>query len=84
MDIREGFERNDISALVDPKEEQAERKFAVGEDDHDGISPGAEEAWAWKQREPEVLLKPKYGIEGENSENVWGGDGPSQPSRENP
>jgi hypothetical protein len=30
------------------------------------------------------LLKAKYGVEGEDFENVWGGDGPSEPPKENP
>jgi hypothetical protein len=61
---------------VDPKE---------GEDEgHDGQSPGAEEARAWKESGPEVLLRPKYGVEGEDFENVWGGDGPSGAPKENP
>ncbi len=70
--------------MVDPKEGQDEEEFIVGEDDHDGISPGAEEALSWKRSEPEVKLKLKYGIEGEDFENVWGGDGPSEPPKENP
>jgi hypothetical protein len=84
-DIREGFEPADSSAVVDPKEGQEEGSFAVGEDDHDGESPGTEESREWKKtHEPEVLLKPKYGVEGEEFENVWGGEGPSEPPKENP
>jgi len=30
------------------------------------------------------LLKPKYGIEGEAFENVWGGGEPSESPKENP
>jgi hypothetical protein len=83
-DIREGFEPNGSSAVVDPKE-QDDQGFAIDEDDHDGESPGAEESRAWKKEvEPEVSLKPKYGVEGEEFENVWGGDGPSEPPKENP
>ena len=83
-DIREGFEPNDSSAIVDPKEGEDNREFAIGEDDHDGESPGADELRAWKKDESEVLLKPKYGVDGEEFENVWGGDGTSEPPRENP
>jgi hypothetical protein len=83
-DIREGFEPNDSSAIVDPKEGEDERQFGVGQDDHGIESPGAEEARAWKESEPDVLLKPKYGVEGEDFENVWGGDGPSETPKENP
>lgn len=83
-DIREGFEPNDSSAVVDPKEED-DQEFAIGENDQEGESPGAEESRAWKQEDkPEVTLKPKYGVEGEEFDNVWGGDGPSEPPRENP
>lgn len=88
-DIREGYEPNDSSAVVAPKDESddpGQAEFAVGEDDDDEASPGAEESREWqKANEPEVLLKPKYGVEGEVFENVWGGkDGPSEPPRENP
>lgn len=69
---------------MDPKDGEDEGQLGVGEDDHDGESPGAEEARAWKHSEPEVLLKPKYGVAGEGFENVWGGDGPSETPKENP
>jgi hypothetical protein len=83
-DIREGFEPNDSSAVVDPKEGDEDDRFTVGTDDHDGESPGEVEASPWKeQHEPEFLLKPKYGLEGEQLENVWGEE-PSEPPRENP
>ena len=84
-DIREGFEPNDSSAVVDPNDGNDgtnEAGFAVGDDEDAGDSPGAEESREWKKAsEPEVLLKPKYGVEGEEFENVWGSDGPL---RENP
>lgn len=83
-DIREGFEPNDSPAVVDPKEGEGGRHSVVGEDGHDGQTPGAEETQAWKESEPEILLKPKYGVEGEDFENVWGVDGPSEPPKENP
>ena len=55
----------------------AEDEFVIGEDDE-----GQE---AWKQaKEPEVLLKPKYGLEGEAFDNVWSGSEPSEPPKENP
>lgn len=83
-DIREGFEPNNSSAGVNLKE-QDDQGLAIGEDDDDGKSPGAEESRAWKKEdEPEVLLRPKYGVEGEEFENVWGSDGPSEPPKENP
>jgi hypothetical protein len=69
---------------VDPKEGEDEGQFEVGEDNRNGQSPGAEEARVWMESVPEVLLKPKYGVEGEDFENVWGGDGPSEPPKENP
>jgi hypothetical protein len=69
---------------VDPKEGDGDDQMRVVENDHDGRSPGTEEARVWKQIEPEVLLKPKYGVEGEDFENVWVGDGPSESPKENP
>jgi hypothetical protein len=69
-DIREGF---------DPADE-----FTVGEDDEEPEE--SEESRQWKQsKEPELRLKPKYGLDGEEAfENVWTGGEPSQPPQENP
>lgn len=63
----------------------AGEEFTVG-DDEDGPSPhDSEESRQWKlEREPEVPLKPKYGLEGEEFENVWGGGEPSGSPKENP
>ncbi|TVY35226.1 Transmembrane protein-like protein [Lachnellula subtilissima] len=79
-DIREGFDPVEAIAVVDEEEDST---FAVGEDAN---SEESEESRQWKQaKEPEVLLKPKYGIEGEEFENVWGGGGEhSGPPKENP
>lgn len=94
-DIREGFDPNDSSAAVAPKEGEIADDFAVGDvDDDDDNDDGAshqdqstpldsDESRHWREaHEAEVLLKPKYGIEGE--ENVWAGKGPSEPPKENP
>ena len=82
-DIREGYEPTDDVAAVDPKDDEGD-EFAVGDDDYENSPDDAEES-PWKQtREPEVVLKPKYGVEGEEFENVWGGGEPSEPPRENP
>ncbi|OWP03474.1 hypothetical protein B2J93_7492 [Marssonina coronariae] len=82
-DIREGYEPTDGMAAVDPTDGEL-NKFAVGEDD--SIPQESEASNAWKEaHEPVILLKPKYGLDGEEAfENVWGGGEPSQPPRENP
>ncbi|KAN0104419.1 DUF300 domain containing protein [Hyaloscypha variabilis] len=68
-DIREGYE-----PAVDGA---ADDEFVIGEDD--------ESQEAWKQaKEPEILLKPKYGLEGEAFDNVWSGGEPSEAPKENP
>lgn len=84
-DIREGFEPTDDPAIVDPKTPESENdpKFTIGDDEE------GEESQHWKnEREespPAVVMKPKYGVEGEEDfENVWGGGEPSEPPRENP
>ncbi|TVY38761.1 Transmembrane protein-like protein [Lachnellula occidentalis] len=79
-DIREGFDPVKASALVD----EEDSTFAVGDDVNSDEE--TEESRQWKQaKEPEVLLKPKYGIEGEEFENVWGSGGEhSSPPKENP
>jgi len=80
-DIREGYEPAE-HVVVDGAQEEESEHFAVGEDE-DG--PDSEESRQWKQaREPEVVLKPKYGLEGEGFENVWGGGEPSHSPKENP
>jgi len=78
-DIREGFDPVEDIAIVDGEDSN----FVVGEDAN---SEESEESQQWKQaKEPEVLLKPKYGIEGEEFENVWGSGGEhSSPPKENP
>lgn len=82
-DIREGFDPVEASAVVDEEEEE-DSTFAVGDDAKSDEE--TEESRQWKQaKEPEVLLKPKYGIEGEEFENVWGSSGEhSSPPKENP
>jgi len=64
--------------------DEEDNTFAVG--DEANSDEEAEESRQWKQaKEPEVVLKPKYGIEGEEFENVWGSGGePSNPPKENP
>jgi hypothetical protein len=80
-DIREGFEPSNDTAVADPKNVE-DGRFQIGEDGED--SKGSEESMHWKQAsEPAVLLKPKYGLEGEAFENVWGGTS-SDPPPENP
>ncbi|KAE9363051.1 DUF300-domain-containing protein [Stipitochalara longipes BDJ] len=69
-DIREGYEPAVDGAVDD--------EFVIGEEEDEGQE-------AWKQaNEPEVLLKPKYGLEGEAFDNVWSGGEPSEPPKENP
>ncbi|TVY91329.1 Transmembrane protein 184-like protein [Lachnellula willkommii] len=79
-DIREGFDPVEASAVVD----EEDSTFAVGDDAKSDDE--TEESRQWKQtKEPEVLLKPKYGIEGEEFENVWGSGGEhASPPKENP
>ncbi|RDL38860.1 DUF300-domain-containing protein [Venustampulla echinocandica] len=82
-DIREGYEPAEGSADVDPKDNNDNDPFTVG----DGAeSPDdSEESRHWRQtKEPDALLKPKYGLEGEAFENVWGTGEPSEPPFENP
>jgi hypothetical protein len=61
-----------------------EDEFVIGEDDEG--NEVSEEQREWKEaQEPEIRLKPKYGLDGEAFENVWsGGDEPSEPAKENP
>jgi hypothetical protein len=82
-DIREGLDPVEDTAVLDPEDEE-DNTFAVG--DGANSDEEAEESRHWKQvKEPEVLLKPKYGIEGEEFENVWGSGGEHSSSpKENP
>ncbi|TAQ90259.1 hypothetical protein B7494_g1404 [Chlorociboria aeruginascens] len=78
-DIREGFSPTDDVAAVDPKDDEEQAQFTVGDEDD------SEESKQWKQAsEPAILLKPKYGLEGEDFENIWGEGEPSDGTRENP
>lgn len=55
----------------------------VGEDDES--HEVSEEQREWKEaKEPEIRLKPKYGLDGEAFENAWAGGEPSEPPKENP
>lgn len=85
-DIREGYEPAD-EAAIDEANAAGEDEFTVGEDD-EGQTPQEEpeETSHWRKESPEpaLLLKPKYGLDGEEFENVWGGGGPSQSPHENP
>jgi hypothetical protein len=79
-DIREGFEPPEGSATVDNEEDSP---FTIG--DGEETPNETEEARQWQQtHEQEVLLKPKYGLDGEAFENVWDGGEPSEPPSENP
>jgi len=75
--------------VVDPKngdDESADPddQFAVGDDDAE--SPGAQESKEWQDsREETPVLKPKYGMSGEEGfENVWGESPSRSEARENP
>ena len=81
-DIREGYEPTDDASAVGPEGSEGE---IIGSGSDDECMPDRSEESPWKQaREPEIVLKPKYGLEGEEFENVWGGGEPSEPARENP
>ncbi|CAG8971297.1 hypothetical protein HYALB_00001464 [Hymenoscyphus albidus] len=79
-DVREGFEPDDN--IPDHEHNEENDPFSVG----DGLdSSHSDEARHWQEaKEPEVKLKPKYGIEGEAFENVWGGGESSKPPQGNP
>lgn len=84
--MREGYEPNDEVAIADDPMEEENNQFRVG-DDEDDNSKDSEESKQWKQSEPDepaVLLKPKYGLDGEAFENVWGSADSSSPAPENP
>jgi len=69
--------------VVDPKDNDSDR-FKIGDGDEDDRED-PEEARQWKQaREPALQLQPKYGLDGEAFENVWGDSEPAQPPAENP
>ncbi|KAA8573943.1 hypothetical protein EYC84_005486 [Monilinia fructicola] len=84
-DIREGFEPTDDVEAVDPKP-GLDEEFAIdGDKDHISSRDDSEESRHWNEaRQANVLLKPKYGLDGEAFENVWGSGEPSTPPRENP
>jgi hypothetical protein len=74
-DIREGYEPTDDVAVVDPKEDEGVEEGRRADD--------SEESRQWNEaREPAVALQPKYGLDGEAFENVWGEA--SAQARENP
>lgn len=82
-DIREGYEPPDEVAVEDPKDGES-GQFAIGDDEDGPSRHDSEESRQWQQaKEPEVLLKPKYGLEGEE-ENPWSGGEPSESPKENP
>ncbi|EHK97376.1 putative Transmembrane protein [Glarea lozoyensis 74030] len=79
-DIREGFEPPEGSAVVDNEEDSP---FTIG--DGEETPNETEETRQWQQNhEHEVLLKSKYGLDGEAFENVWDGGEPSESPSENP
>lgn len=74
-DIREGYEPMDAVAVDETDE------FTIGEDE----GQESEESRHWKQTEDaKGLLMPKYGLDGEDFENVWKGGEPSEAPKENP
>lgn len=71
--------------VVDPKEDEEGDEFRVGNDEEEADPEDSEESRQWKEgRETDVSLKPKYGLDGEAFENVWGGSEASEAARENP
>lgn len=83
-DIREGYEPPDEAAVEDAMDGASEQ-FTVGEDEDGPSRHDFEESRQWQRaRETEVQLAPKYGLEGEEFENVWGGGEPSGSPKENP
>ena len=83
-DIREGYEPPDEVAVEGLKDGESEQ-FTVGEDEDEPSKHDSEESRHWQQaRDPAVLLKPKYGVDGEAFENVWGSGEPSESPKENP
>ncbi|CZS92092.1 probable transmembrane protein 34 [Rhynchosporium agropyri] len=83
-DIREGYEPGD-EAAVDDSNVAGQDEFTVGEDEGQTPQEESEESNYWKEaQEPAFKLKPKYGLDGEDLENVWAGGEPSQTPHENP
>ena len=82
-DIREGYEPTDDADVVDPKtDEIAEQASRHGADGNHSSDHNSEESRQWKEElEPSVKIVPKYGVPGEEFENVWG---KGQPPKENP
>jgi hypothetical protein len=79
--IREGFEPTEESAVVDDDDDNP---FIIGDGGEESPDE-TEETRQWQQdHEPEVQLKPKYGLDGEAFENVWEGGEPSKSATENP
>lgn len=79
-DIREGYEPPEEA--VEDSEDHESGQFVIG-DDVDGAAD-SEETREWQRaKEPEVLLKPKYGLDGEDV-NPWSGGEPSESPKENP
>lgn len=76
---------NNLPAL-ERTESQEEGQFTVGDDDDaTPANEDSEESKHWKEeRKHEVTLKPKYGLDGEDLQNVWKGGEPHSPPRENP
>ena len=80
-DIREGYEPPEQVAVEDPQDGESEQ-FVIG-DDVDGPAD-SEESRQWQQaKEPKILLKPKYGLEGEDV-NPWSGGETGESPKENP
>lgn len=76
-DIREGYEPTDDVGVDETGQ------FAVGDNDEEDNAE-SEETLRWKQNQgPEILLMPKYGLDGEAFENVWKGGEPVGSPKEN-
>lgn len=70
---------------MDPKPGLDEEFGVDGDQNHGSDQDNSEESRHWNEaRQENVLLKPKYGVDGEAFENVWGSGEPSTPPRENP
>jgi hypothetical protein len=83
-DIREGYQpTDDVGVAVVDGEDGEGNEFAVGDEEP---SPQYETSQPWAEEvQPSVLLKPKYGVEGEAFDNVWGrGESTSETAKENP
>lgn len=84
-DIRQGFEPADDSGVIAPKSGNEGNEPAAENDNDDNnrrSDDDSEETRHWKEaRHSAFLLKPKYGTSLEV--NVWAGDEPSEPPREN-